>query len=66
MESRAEQAVASPTWVSKGERENADRRRAGRGPGHDPGGSSAPDAAAAALLLGGTAALWAAVLVAVW
>lgn len=66
MESRAEQAVASPRWGDREERRKVAPRpvRGSAGPGL--GGSTALDAGVAALMLGGTAALWAAFLLAVW
>lgn len=65
MESRAEQAIASPTWGGgKTRSKPAQARRGVRL--LDVEGTIARDVGGAALLLGATAALWAAFLVAVW
>ncbi len=66
MESRAEQAVASPTWGGGGERSEAAPARARRTVDPGLGRAGARDVAGAVLVLGGTAAMWVAFLLAVW
>ena len=64
MTSRAGQLISAPTWGAGRARREASARRPAVRFRRPP--SAAADAAGAALVLGGSVALWAAFLAAVW